>query len=105
MSPPVAAVSRYGPVVLRSVGAVCTNSVPVSLEEIVSDLRRPRPGGTASFSAPDRRGSIEGGGLPAAPEVLGQPGPPGDAPRAAAPYLQRGQEVACASTQGTLSSH
>jgi len=57
------------------------------------------------FGAADGRGSFEG--QPHAdPDVLTDPGRPGDDTRGDCAYFPaKGQEVVCASTQGALSSH
>jgi hypothetical protein len=95
-------VVSIGPVVLRS-RAVCTNSLPVLRNRVRP--APPAPWRDGRSGGPDRRGSIEGrtGNRPGRTKGTGRPGDAGRGPPA---YVDaKGQEVACATTQGTLSSH
>ena len=108
-SPPGAAASRFGPVVLRALGAVGTNSEPVSARH------RGRPARDAPWRVGQShryrplwlvRGTNRGRPRRTNPDASGHPARPGDDAAGKAAYLaKRGQEVACATTQGALSSH
>src|SRR5262249_28042786 len=85
-------------------GAVCTNSVArlwrTSSATCASRALAGRPVSPAPTVVARSRDLFG-----ADPEVLGHPRRLGDNGSAGATYVMSGQEVACASTQGTLSSH
>jgi hypothetical protein len=85
MSPPDAAVSRFGPVVLRS-RERCPRTRNPSLEDIVCDPPRRRTGRRASSAAPSVVARSRDGRHPD-PDVLRHPGRPGDAARKRATYF------------------
>ena len=88
-SPPGAAVSRYGPVVLRSRSGVHELGTRLCRTSWAT-LREARPGGSASLAVTDRCGSFEGRRR-SRQDVLRHPGRPGDEAGSARPISGRGR--------------